>query len=96
MKSFCAGPCPGHTTRSAVWSTLPCTHTSGKVLSHSKCYVAEMAEGGTLIVGGNDERAIECNAEAANSRADLRHQLAAACIRRQVPYPDVAMLVTCS
>lgn len=55
-----------------------------------------MAEGGTLIVGGNDERAIECNAEAANSRADLRHQLAAACIRRQVPYPDVAMLVTCS
>ena len=51
---------------------------------------------GTLVVGCYDKGAVECDTDAAHSCANLRHKLAAACICRQVPYSNVAILVTCS
>lgn len=58
--------------------------------THHAPYIASPS-----VVSSNHQAAIESNSDAADSCANLWHKLTAACICCQVPYPDVAVLITC-
>lgn len=49
----------------------------------------------TLVIGCYHKGAIQGHCEAPDRCAHLGHQLAAACVCRQVPHPDVSVLVPC-
>ena len=52
--------------------------------------------GFTLVVGSDNKGAVKSDTEAAHGCANLGHELAAACVGRQVPHADVPMLVACA